>query len=110
MWGVCPTSDIGGMRCAFPPYACCSAGAQRAASTALGNSTGSPSLVILTMLCDLGIGQLNSDRLQRNERAFLVCAHQPRISRDIGHQDRCQPALDAISPGVRPLNAAVISP
>ena len=46
------------------------------------------------MLLDLGIAQLSSDRLQRRERAFLVLAHQPRIARNIGRQDRREPPLD----------------
>jgi hypothetical protein len=41
-----------------------------------------------------GVGQLAPEYLERCERAFLVLAHQPRIARDIGRQDRRQPALD----------------
>jgi hypothetical protein len=36
--------------------------------------------------------------LQIGESAFLVNAHQPRITPDIGGQDRCQAALDAFLP------------
>ena len=50
------------------------------------------------MFLDFGVGQLAPECLERGERAFLVLAHQPRIARDIGRQDRRQPAFDPFSP------------
>ena len=50
------------------------------------------------MLLDLGIAQLKADRLQFGERALLVLAHQPRIARDIGREDRGEPTFDASWP------------
>jgi hypothetical protein len=47
------------------------------------------------MFLDLGIGQLSPQRLQSRERPFLVGAHQPRVVRHIGGEDRGQPAFDA---------------
>jgi hypothetical protein len=49
------------------------------------------------MIGDLGVRYFASHRRQRRVRALLVRAHQPRIARDIGRQDRRQPALDAVS-------------
>ena len=46
------------------------------------------------MLGDFGIGEFTANRTQRRERAFLVRAHQPRITGDISRQYRRQPALD----------------
>src|SRR5271169_395195 len=40
--------------------------------------------------------QFASDRFQRGKRAFLVGVHQPRITNDIGGQDRRQPTFCAI--------------
>src|SRR3984893_8784418 len=48
------------------------------------------------MLGDLGVRYFAAQRRQDRVRAFLVLAHQPRIARDIGRQDRRQPALDAL--------------
>jgi hypothetical protein len=44
------------------------------------------------MLLDLRVPHLGADRFQRNERAFLVRPHQPRIPGDIGGQDRGEAA------------------
>src|SRR6516164_1999035 len=44
------------------------------------------------VLLDLRIAQLAADRLQFGERAFLVRPHQPRIARNIGGEDRGEPA------------------
>jgi len=49
------------------------------------------------MFGDLGIDQFASDRLQRSEGAFLVGAHPPGITGDIGGEDRRQPPLDSLS-------------
>src|SRR5437899_2286388 len=40
------------------------------------------------VLCDLRIDQLPPCRLQAFERALLVLAHEPRIARHIGGEDR----------------------
>jgi hypothetical protein len=44
------------------------------------------------VLLDLGIGHLAPKSFQRGEGAFLVRSHQPRIARDIGGEDRGEPA------------------
>lgn len=44
------------------------------------------------MFCDLRIEQLAADRFEALERAFLIRAHQTRISRDIGSEDRKEAA------------------
>ncbi len=59
------------------------------------------------MLGDAGIDQLIAVRLQPRERAFLVLAHQPAVARDIGRQDRRQPALDPLHPHYCPPRRAV---
>src|SRR4029077_1439418 len=41
-----------------------------------------------TVLSDLRINELTAQRLEAFERTFLVRPHQPRISRDIGGEDR----------------------
>ena len=46
------------------------------------------------MLGDLGVAQFAPDCFEPGERAFLVDAHEPRIARDIGRQDRRQFSLD----------------
>src|SRR5208283_3601428 len=48
------------------------------------------------VLGDLGVAELAPYRRQRDQGAFLVGAHQPRIAGDIGRQDRRQPALDPL--------------
>jgi hypothetical protein len=68
--------------------ACCTATAQRTASTTLakldqhavagGLDDAAP------LLGDLRIYEFAAQRLQTFERAFLVRPHQPRIPRDIG--------------------------
>jgi hypothetical protein len=47
------------------------------------------------VLPDFRVDQFAPDRLQRHEGAFLILAHQPRITGDIGREDRRQPPLDA---------------
>src|SRR5207253_217499 len=78
----------------------CTSTAQRTASTTLANSTKTPSPVVLTnpaaMLLDLGVEEHPADSLQRGQGAFLIDAHQPRITRDIGGQDGRQPTFDTI--------------
>ena len=78
----------------------CTSTAQRTASTTLGNSTSSPSPVVLTMRprCSAICGSTSSRRmaLQGGERAFFVAPHQPRVARDICRQDRSQSALDPL--------------
>jgi hypothetical protein len=44
------------------------------------------------MLFDLRLNKLPEMRLEALVRAFLVCAHQARIARDIGGQDRGEAA------------------
>jgi len=41
---------------------------------------------------DCRIEQFGPDRLERSERAFLVCSNQPLVTRDISRQDRGQSA------------------
>src|SRR6516164_3008082 len=45
------------------------------------------------MLGDLGVAEFAPNRTQCRERALFVLAHQPRIARHVGRQDRRQPAL-----------------
>jgi hypothetical protein len=45
-----------------------------------------------TVLLDLGITQLTTQRFEAFERAFLVCPHQPRIRGHIGGKDRSETA------------------
>ncbi len=46
------------------------------------------------MLLDLEIGDLAPEDLQRGKCAFLIRAHQTRITGDVGRQDRREPPLD----------------
>src|SRR5208282_2314898 len=73
--------------------ACCTATAQRTASTTLAYSTNKPSPVVLTMRprCSAIFGSTNSLR-SAFVRPFLVRPHQPRIPRHIGGEDRGEPA------------------
>ena len=78
--------------------ACCTATAQRTASTTLANSTSMPSPVVgspgqkpgdaAAVLPDLRVDELAAMRLEAFERPFLVRPHQPRIPRHIGGEDR----------------------
>jgi hypothetical protein len=52
------------------------------------------------ILGDLGVSDVAAQRGQRRVGPFLVRAHQPRVVGDVGHQDRRQPPLDPLSPGV----------
>jgi hypothetical protein len=45
------------------------------------------------VLVDQRIDQFSSVALESGERSFLINAHQPRISDDIGAEDRRQPPL-----------------
>jgi hypothetical protein len=47
------------------------------------------------MLVNQWVDQFTAMALQTRERPFLVHAHQPRISDDVGAKDRRQPPLDA---------------
>jgi len=47
------------------------------------------------MFLDFRIGEFASDRLQSNEGALLVHAHQPRVARHISGENGGQPAFDA---------------
>src|SRR5215831_12454756 len=49
-----------------------------------------------TVLADLRIDQLSAMRFQAFERAFLVRSHQPRVTRDIGGEDRGETPLDGL--------------
>ena len=85
----------------------CHSVAQRIASTTLANSTSRPSPVVLTMppvmLGDRRVDQFGAQRLQPRQRAFFVRAHQPRIARDIGGEDRGETAgrAHSVSPIAR---------
>src|SRR5262249_51542378 len=73
----------------------CTTTAQRTPSIALATSIRMPSPVVLTMRprCSAIFGSITSRRSALiAARAFLVRAHQPRITRDIGGQDRNYPA------------------
>jgi len=74
--------------------------AQATASTTLGNSTSSPSPVVLTMrpLCSAIFGSIRSRRsaFEARQGAGLVPFHQAAVSRDIGRQDGGEPALDPL--------------
>ena len=88
------------------PSRCCTAIAQRNASTTLANSTSNPSPVVLTMRprCSAIFGSISSRRSALSvERSFLVRPHQPRIARHIGGQDRGEAAglAHAASPAAR---------
>ena len=48
------------------------------------------------VLGDHRVGEFAPDRLEGGKRALLVLAHQPRVSGDIGRQNRRQPALDPL--------------
>ena len=48
--------------------------------------------VVDAVLPDLWVAQLATDRLQFGERAFLIRAHQPRVARHIGGEDRSKTA------------------
>ena len=48
------------------------------------------------VLGDLGIDQLAAQRFEACQRAGLIVAHQPAISRDIRREDCCEPALDPL--------------
>jgi hypothetical protein len=50
------------------------------------------------VIADLWIDHLGAQRLEPGERAFLVSLDQPRIAREIGGEDRRQPAFDATPP------------
>src|SRR5439155_14817850 len=50
------------------------------------------------VLGDLRIDQFTTDRFQRGEIPFLVLAHQPRVARAIGSEDRREPTFDASWP------------
>ena len=72
--------------------ACCTATAQRTASTTLANShqqavAGGLDDAPMMMLGDLRIEELEAQRFEAFERAFFVRPHQPRIPRDIGGED-----------------------
>jgi hypothetical protein len=54
------------------------------------------------VLLDLRVAQLAADRFQRGERAFLVRTHQPRISGNIGGQDRGEWRSLSIQPPILP--------
>ena len=75
--------------------------AQRAASTALANSTSMPSPVVLTMRprCAAIPGSTSVFRnaLQLRERALLVATHQPAVAGDIRRQDRRQSPFHALA-------------
>jgi len=45
-----------------------------------------------TVFLDLGIGQLASYSLKRSKCALLVLTHQPRVTGDIGGEDRRETA------------------
>src|SRR6516225_2146345 len=85
--------------------ACCTATAQRTASTTLANSTNRPSPVddAAVMLRDSRIDELMAQRFEAFERAFLVRPHQPRIPGHIGGKDRGETAglIHAASPAAR---------
>ena len=74
--------------------ACCTATAQRTASTTLANSTNRPSPVddAAVMLRDSRIDELMAQRFEAFERAFLVRPHQPRVTCHIGGEDRGETA------------------
>jgi hypothetical protein len=62
------------------------------------------------VLGDLGVRDFAADRLQCRKRALLVGTHQPRVAGDIGREDRHQPPLDPLSPGVHARDASAIFP
>ena len=78
----------------------CTSIAQRAASTALANSTSMPSPVVLTIRprCSATVGSTRDFRvaLRPNQCAFFVRAHQATISSDIRRQDSCKPPFHTI--------------
>jgi hypothetical protein len=61
------------------------------------------------MLGDLGVRHLAAKRRHCRVRAFFILAHQPGVARDVGRQYRCQPPLDALSPGIHGRDATAIS-
>jgi hypothetical protein len=69
--------------------------AQRIASTTLANSTSARSLDDTpAMLCDLGVNEFASARLERRDRAFLVTAHQAAVAGHIGCKNSGQSPFD----------------
>ena len=71
--------------------------AQRTASMTLANSANKPSPVFYgtaLVLPDLRIDQLRDMRPEALVRACLVRAHQARVARDVGRQNRSQTPLD----------------
>jgi hypothetical protein len=45
------------------------------------------------MLLDFGIDKGAPVDLQLSQRAFLIGAHEPAVSSDIGREDRCEPSF-----------------
>ncbi len=56
------------------------------------------------MLRDPGIDRLPAMRLEPFERPFPVGAHQTRIARHIGGEDRGKTAGEAIAPAAHPVS------
>jgi hypothetical protein len=63
------------------------------------------------MIADLRVDELAAMRLEAFVRAFLVCAHQTRVARHVGGQDRGETADCRHSSGIpasrRPANKVV---
>ena len=91
MRSPCGTSAL---RSAIP---CCTSIAQRTALTGLANSASTPSPVRLDdaplVLGDLAVDQLAPMRLEARERALLVGADQPGVTRDIRGKNGGEPTL-----------------
>src|SRR5205823_2089326 len=49
-----------------------------------------------------GVDQVATMGFEPRERAFLVLPHRPAVARDVGRQDRRQPALDPFPVHRRP--------
>jgi hypothetical protein len=79
-----------------PVISRCTSTAQRNASTTLPNSTSSPVAGGFdqgpAVLGDFGIDQLLEVGLELRVRPFLISAHQTRVARHIGREDRSKTA------------------